>query len=189
MKPFRLRIPLRFSRFACDRRGVSAVEFALVAPLLVALYLGCVEISDGVSADRKVTLTAAALANLSAQVTTITTADMTNILDASSAIIAPYSPNNLSITVSCLSIDNNKNATVKWSAARNGTARAVGSSYTFDIANAALDVANSQLILAEVNYAYTPIIGYTITGTLTLSDHMFMSPRISAPTYNSVACT
>ena len=94
MKPFRLRIPLKFSRFARDRRGVSAVEFALVAPLLVALYLGCVEISDGVSADRKVTLTAAALANLSAQVTTITTADMTNILDASSAIIAPYSPNN-----------------------------------------------------------------------------------------------
>jgi len=45
MKPFRLRIPLRFSRFARDRRGVSAVEFALVAPLLVALYLGCVEIS------------------------------------------------------------------------------------------------------------------------------------------------
>ena len=78
---------------------------------------------------------------------------------------------------------------MKWSAARNGTARAVGSSYTFDTANAALDVANSQLILAEVNYAYTPIIGYTITGTLTLSDHMFMSPRISAPTYNGVACT
>ena len=185
MKPFRLRIPLKFGRFARDRRGVSAVEFALVAPLLIALYLGCVEISDGVSADRKVTLTAAALANLSAQVTTITTADMTNILDASSAIIAPYSTSNLAITVSCLSIDKDKNATVKWSATRNGTARAKGSPYTFDSTALALDVANSQLILAEVTYAYTPIFGYTITGTLNLSDHMFMSPRISPPTYNS----
>jgi Flp pilus assembly protein TadG len=188
MKPFRLRIPLRLSRFARDRRGVSAVEFALVAPLLIALYLGCVEVSDGVSADRKVTLTASTVANLAGRVTTITAADMTNILDASSAIIAPYSTSNLAITVSCLDIDKDKNATVKWSAARNGAARATGSSYTFDSANSALDIANSQLILAEVTYAYTPIIGYTITGTLTLSDHMFMSPRISAPTYNGTAC-
>jgi hypothetical protein len=29
------------------------------------------------------------------------------------------------------------------------------------------------------------LVGYTITGTLTLSDQMFMSPRSSAPTYNS----
>ena len=41
-----------------DRRGVSAVEFALLPPLMIALYLGCVEISDGVAVDRKVSLTA-----------------------------------------------------------------------------------------------------------------------------------
>jgi Flp pilus assembly protein TadG len=185
MKMPRLHIPQWFGRFARDRRGVSAVEFAFVAPLLISLYLGCVEISDGVGADRKVSLTAAALANLSAQVTTITSADMTNILDASSAIIAPYSASNLAIVVSCLNIDASKNATVKWSATRGGTARAVGSTYTFPASEAALDIANSQLIVSEVTYAYTPIVGYTITGTLTLADHMFMSPRISAPTYNN----
>ena len=197
MKMPSLRILQRFGRFTRDRRGVSAVEFALVAPLLITLYLGCVEISDGVSADRKVSLTAAALANLSAQVTTISSADMTNILDASSAIIAPYSDGNLAIVISCLSIDANKIAKVKWSATRNGTARAVGSTYTFPSSptddETALDVANTQLVLAEVSYAYTPIFGYTITGTLTLSDHMYMSPRISPPTYNDgstdYACT
>ena len=47
------------ARFARDQRGVSAVEFALVAPLMITLYLGCVEISQGVGVDRKVTLTAA----------------------------------------------------------------------------------------------------------------------------------
>ena len=66
--------------FGRDRRGASAIEFALIAPLMLGLYIGCVEISDGVAADRKVTLTAGALANLTAQVTTISTVDMDNIL-------------------------------------------------------------------------------------------------------------
>jgi Flp pilus assembly protein TadG len=179
----------KIGRLLRDRRGVSAVEFAFVAPLLITLYLGCVEVSDGVSADRKVSLTAASLANLSAQVTTITTTDMTNILDAASAIIAPYSTSNLAITVSCLKIDASKKATVKWSATRNGTARGTGSTYTFDSATQALKVANTQLVLAEAAYSYTPVVGNAFTGTLTLADKMFMSPRISAPTYDSKACS
>ena len=178
-----LRLPRLATRFAGDRRGVSAVEFALLAPIMVALYLGLVEISDGIGADRKVSLTASTLANLTAQYTTLTTSDMGNILNASSAIIAPYSAAKLSLTVSCLNIDANKNVTVKWSVAQNGAARSGTLSIPTD-----LQVANSQLILAEASYAYTPTIGYTISGTLNLSDRMYMGPRITAPTYNNIAC-
>jgi Flp pilus assembly protein TadG len=173
----------RMMRFVRDRRGVSAVEFALVAPLMIALYFGCVEISDGVAVDRKVSLTSATLANLVAQSTSLTTTDMNNILDASTAIIQPYSSSNLKMSVYCLSIDANKNVTTKWTATRNGgTGMAV--SVPTD-----LKVASTQLVLAQVSYAYKPIVGYTITGTLTLSDQMFMMPRITAPTYGSTACT
>jgi Flp pilus assembly protein TadG len=171
-------------RFARDRRGVSAVEFALLAPVMIALYLGCVETSDGVAAGRKVSLTAAALANLAAQVSTISSSDMTNILDASSAIIVPYSASNLKISVSCIAIDANKNATVKWSVTRNGTVNS--GSITIP---SALAVPSTQLILAEASYAYTPAVGYTITGTINLHDKMYMSPRVTAPTYGSTSCT
>jgi Flp pilus assembly protein TadG len=164
-------------RFARDRRGVSALEFALVAPMMIALYFGCVEVSDGVAVDRKVSLTSATLANLVAQSTAISSTDMSNILDASSAIIMPYSSSNLKMTVSCLSIDGNKAVTTKWQATRNG-----GTGATISVP-ADLKVANTQLILAQVSYAYKPVVGHTITGTLTLSDQMFMMPRISAPTY------
>ena len=174
----------RISKIARDQRGVSAVEFALLAPMMIGLYLGCVEISQGVSADRKVSLVSAALANLSAQVTTISTTDMTNILDASSAIITPYTASLLKMTVTCLKIDANKNVTVKWSVTRGGTANS--GSMTIP---SALAVANTQLIFAQASYAYTPTVGYTISGTLTLSDQMYMSPRITAPTYNGTACT
>lgn len=172
-------------RVACDNRGVSAVEFALLAPLMIALYLGCVEISDGVAADRKVSLVAAALANLTAQVSTIKDqAEMNDILEASSAIIAPYSASKLKITLSCIKIDANKNVSVKWSVTRGGTA--LSGSPTLP---SALQVANTQLIFAQVSYDYTPVVGYTITGTLTLSDQMYMAPRISAPSYAGTACT
>jgi Flp pilus assembly protein TadG len=183
----------QLSRFARDRRGVSAVEFAIIAPVMIGLYLGCVEVSDGVAADRKVSLTAATVANLAAEVSTISTDGMTNILDASSAIMAPFSANNLKITVSCLSIDRNNVATVKWSETRNGTklteAVSVPSDLTADFTPDHSKVYPVYLIYSQVSYDYTPIVGYTISGTLTLSDKMYSAPRITAPTYNNVACT
>jgi Flp pilus assembly protein TadG len=170
-------------RFCGDRRGVSAVEFALLAPLMITLYVGCSEVSDGVGADRKVSLTAAALANLAAQVTTISTTDMTNILDATSAIISPYSTSHLTITLSCINIDANKNAAVKWSVTRGGSAHSGAITIP-----SALAVANSQLLFGEATYQYLPSLGYTVTGTINLSDRMYMSPRITAPVYNNIAC-
>ena len=184
MSVMALRMPQALRRYTRDRRGVSAVEFALLAPLMIGLYLGCAEISDGVAADRKVSLIAATLANLTSQVSTISTSEMTNILDASSAIVAPYAASKLKMSISCLNIDSTGKATVKWSVTRNGTAK----SGVLSIPSA-LAVPNSQLIFAETSYAYTPTVGYTITGTLTLSDQMYMAPRITAPTYGSTACT
>ncbi len=175
---------LRVSTIVRDQRGVSAVEFALLAPVMIALYLGCAQVSQGVTADRKVSLTSAALANLTAQATTISTTDMTNILDASSAIIYPFSTSALTMTVTCLKIDASKNVTVKWSVTRGGTAN----SGTMTIPSA-LAVANTQLILAEASYNYVPIIGTALAANIVLSDKMYMSPRISSPTYNSIACT
>jgi Flp pilus assembly protein TadG len=172
--------------FAGDRRGVSAVEFALLLPVMIGLYLGTVEISTGVSMQRKVTLTAGTVANLTAQSTALVTADVSNILDASTSIIAPYSSTGLKITVSCLGIDSTGKAKVDWSVTRNGTVRSVGSVVSIP---AALAVPSSQLIFSEVSYPYKPTVGYTISGTLTLADTMYMSPRISAPTYNAVACS
>ena len=140
----------KLSRLARDKRGVSAVEFALLAPVMIGLYFGCAEIATGVGTDRKVSLISAALANLSAQTATISTADMTNILDASGAIVSPYDATKLKMTITCIKIDANKVATVKWSVTRNGTAN----SGTMTVPTA-LAVANSTLILSEASYAYT----------------------------------
>ncbi len=73
-----------------------------------------------------------------------------------------------------------------WSAILNGTARSAGSTVTIPTA---LAVPNSRLLFSEVSFAYTPTIGYTITGTLDLADKMYMAPRITASTYVDTPCT
>jgi Flp pilus assembly protein TadG len=165
-----------FVRFAQDRRGVSAVEFAMLLPLLITLYLGSVEISQGVGIDRKVTLTSRTLGDLASQVSSINNADMTNLLNAASSVLTPYDVSKLKVTVSAVTIDANGVAKIAWSDTKNGTARSVGTTVTVPTA---LNVASTTLIWSEATYDYTPAIGYVITGTLTLKDQIYMRPRLS----------
>ena len=169
-------IKRKLGGLAADERGVSAVEFAMLLPLMLSLYLGAVEVSQGIGADRKVTLTARTICDLVSQVSSIGNADMTNALNASSAVMAPFPITNLKVTVSSVKIDAAGKATVDWSDTLNGTARTTGSTVTLP---AALNVANTSLIWSEVQYTYKPVIGYVMTGTLTLKDQIYMRPRLS----------
>jgi Flp pilus assembly protein TadG len=166
----------RVSGLAGDQRGVSAVEFALLLPLMVALYLGVVEISQGIGADRKVTMTARAIADLVAQSSNMSNSDITNSLNAATAVMAPFPDSKLKVTVTRVDVDGNGKATVAWSDSKNGTARSKGSTVTLPTA---LNIANSSLIWSEAEYAYKPTIGYIVSGTLTLKDHLYMRPRLS----------
>jgi Flp pilus assembly protein TadG len=173
------------AHFRIDARGVSAVEFALILPAMVALYLGLSEVSQGIGISRKVTLTAHALSDLASNPkagTTINQSEMTNILNAAAAVIAPYPAAPLAVTVSAVNIDANGKATIGWSKTLGGTERSKDSSITIP---SALAVPNSQLILSEATYAYTPAVGYTITGTLTLSDKLYMAPRVGKITWST----
>lgn len=169
-------LPLSVQRLLRDRRGVSAVEFALLLPLMLTLYLGTVEVGDGVSVNRKVTVAARTVADLVAQVAVIDNAGVSNVLNASAAILSPYPAKKSKVTVSVINIDANKKATIYWSDALNGTARTKGASVK--VPDAFL-VANTSLVLGEVEYSYTPSIGYVVTGTMTLKDQIYMRPRLT----------
>lgn len=162
--------------FRRNRDGVSAVEFALVLPLILSLYIGSSEVSQGIATDRKVTLMARTVADLTSQYNEVSNAVMSNVLNASAAVMQPYSAAPLKITVSSVVIDAQGKATVAWSDTRNGTARAPGEVVTLP---SALSVPNTSLIWGEVQYTYTPVIGYVITGPLTLKDQIYMRPRLS----------
>jgi Flp pilus assembly protein TadG len=162
--------------FAKDKRGVSAVEFAILLPLMLTLFFGSVELSQGIAADRKVTMTARTVADLVSQTTSVNNADVTNSFNAATAVMSPYPSSPLKVTVSSVVIDDKGKATVAWSDTYQGTARAKGSTITVP---AALNIPSSSLILGEVQYDYKPTMGYVVTGTLALKDQIYMRPRLS----------
>jgi Flp pilus assembly protein TadG len=172
----RSQLSQQLTRFGRDQRAMSAIEFAMVLPVMLTFYLGTAEVSDAVGIDRKVTLTAHTAADLVSQVSSINNADMNNLLSASTAVIAPYNATPLSVTVSLITIDANGSAKITWSDSRNGSARSVGSSVSLPTA---LKVPSTSLVWSEVSYAYKPAIGYVITGTISLKDQLYMRPRLS----------
>jgi Flp pilus assembly protein TadG len=166
----------RLASFASDRRGISAVEFAMLLPLMITLYLGVVEVSKGVAIDRKVTLTTRTMADLASRVTSINNSDMSALLSASAAVIAPYDQSKVKVVLSAVNIDANGVAKIGWSDTLHGSARSVGSTVTVP---AVLAVPNTTLIWSEVSYLYSPTFGYVLTGDLNLNDRIYMRPRLS----------
>jgi Flp pilus assembly protein TadG len=165
---------------ARERRGIAALEFAVLLPLFIILYLGTFEVGQGISINLNNSLAARTVTDLASQYVSIYNADMTNILGASSTVMAPYPTQPFSVTVSQVTVDASGNATIAWSDSRNGTARSVGQSVTLP---AGMNVPGSSLIWGETQYVYTPTLGYVLTGSITLSSQIFMSPR-NAPSVN-----
>jgi len=168
--------------FARERRGVAALEFAVFLPLFLILYLGTFEVGQGVAIKLNNGLAARTVADLASQYTDIYNADMTNILGASTTVMAPYPTQPFSVTVSEVTVDAKGNATITWSDTLNGTARPVGQPVTLP---AGMNTPGASLIWGETQYVYTPGLGYVLTGSITLTSQIFMSPR-NAPAVTRV---
>jgi Flp pilus assembly protein TadG len=166
-----------YNGFLRDRRGVSALEFSLILPLMIAFYLGCVEVGNGLSAQFKTTLAARTVADLASQYNTIDNATMTSILGASSAVLTPFSSANAVVIVSEVTTDDKGNATITWSDALNGTAHPVNSPVTLP---ANVGGKKVSLLWGEVTYPYKPQMGYVLTGTINIYQDIYFYPRLNS---------
>jgi Flp pilus assembly protein TadG len=174
-----------------DKSGIAATEFAVIVPIMLVMFFGTVEFSSGIAVDRKVTLVARTLSDLTSQSTSVASTDLTNFFNASAAILTPYSSTPTNAAISELYVNpTTLRATVQWSQAyQGGTARAVGTTVTIPTA---LAVGGAYLIYSEVSYLYTPAVGYVMAKAgITLSDVAYTRPRQSTCVYLSpaTACT
>jgi Flp pilus assembly protein TadG len=196
-----LRLRLAAIGLVADCRGVAATEFVMIVPLMLVMFFGTVEFSSGVAVDRKVTLVARTLSDLTSQSTTVTDTDLQNFFAASAAVLTPYTVVPVQPTLSEIYVDATKNAKIQWSKA--ATVAMVGGSPRATLTTsshsqgetvsipAALQVPGTYLIWSEVKYTYTPAVGYVMAKTgVNLSDLTYTRPRQSACVmYKTAACT
>ena len=81
-----------------DRSGIAATEFAVIVPIMLVMFFGTVEFSSGMAVDRKVSLVARAIANLTSEGTQATSSDLSNFYLAGNKIMSPYTAPNMTIT-------------------------------------------------------------------------------------------
>ena len=194
------RIGFRMLRSALDmlrdRRGLAAVEFALIVPLMLMMFFGVVEFSSGVAVDRKVTLVARTLSDLTSQAPSkvpqaiyaiVTDSYLQNVFSASISIFQPYSAMPTNATVSEIYIDVNGKATIQWSEAATISSDTATQATLATSLHKPGDVVTTSvpptlltphtyLIWSEVSYLYTPTVGYQMAA-VTLRDVAFTRPR------------
>jgi len=168
-------------------RGVSAVEFALILPVMLLLYAGGVELSEALSVDRKVNRVSSTICDLVSQVSNVSASDMKDIFDASAAILEPYSTGSLKMQILVVDIGSSKQ-TVNWSKSRSDSVYAKGVTSPIAVPSA-IAVVGTQVVIARVRYSYESPFGdlmKTVTGRTTYDlEHVFMMrPRLgTAITY------
>lgn len=168
-----------------DRRGVSAIEFALIAPLMLLIYFGLVECCQGYMANRRASHTASIVADLVAQSDATTTQDLTSIFAIGDMIMRPFPSSPLSIRVSSVTIDANGAARVDWSQGNNKalTAR-VKNSVVSDLPSGLIEKGES-LILGETQFKYTSPFAKVIKTPIDFRRSYYLRPR----TVDKVACS
>ncbi|WP_267361613.1 MULTISPECIES: TadE/TadG family type IV pilus assembly protein [unclassified Methylobacterium] len=182
--------------FVRDTNGASAVEFALILPFMLLLFVGMAEFAHAIDNYRKVTLLARTVADLTAQGDTsnpITSATMTDILSSSSLVLYPFSTSNVTIVVSAMGVyltTLNTKPYVCSSIALNTTARTAKAAATDITVPTAFQTTGMRYILAEVKMPYTPVMGSALaklfTGSSSISFSVSMPwPARGGATYNS----
>jgi Flp pilus assembly protein TadG len=155
------------------QRGAAAIEFALVAPILIVFHLGSVELVQAWEANRRASHIAAALADLVAQNRTVTDADLTDLLQAGPVLMQPFPAASLGERVSSISANPWANTVVDWTATRNWTQAGqptVPAGYL---------QANESVIVAEVTYSHTALFGLVLPGSFVIRKQAYLRPRLS----------
>ena len=164
-------------RWSGDVRGVSAIEFAMLAPILFAFYMGMTEFCQGFMAQKRMGHVSAAVADLIAQQQTITAAGVDDIFAIGGLIMKPFPTTTLHQRVSSVTRIDGVD-TVDWSRATGMDPRGEDSTMTLP----ADLVVGQSVIVAEVTYDYDSAADYLMPGLTRFSHTYYLRPRVSDQT-------
>jgi Flp pilus assembly protein TadG len=171
-----------FYRLLKNQLGLAAVEFALALPMMIILTFGSIEVTLYVLVTQKVERVAVNLSDIVAQSTTVSTAQLNEIIKAAGQVMLPYnfSTDGYAI-ISSVSKTGTNAPVVKWQYKSSGIAQAskvgvVNGNATLPSGFTMADKDN--VIITEVFYNYKPILSGTIYSSSQIYRHSIYKPRL-----------
>ena len=168
-------------RFGRDQRGLAGVEFAFIAPVMVLLYYGMVELTLGMMAERRASHAASVVADLVSQASSTTSTEMGDIFNVGVAILRPFPSAPLKMRITSVKMVSTT-PTVVWSRGYGQGGRSAGATMTLPTS---LLSSGESIIVAEVTYTYDSPIHQVLPSAKVFSDTFYLRPRKSA----EVVCT
>ncbi|MBX3578256.1 MAG: pilus assembly protein [Rhizobiaceae bacterium] len=186
-------------RLLGDRRGVAAVEFAFIAPVLLSLYFVTMEVAQGIETNKKVSRVGSMVADLVTQQQSITKSELEAIMTIGSSILQPYNRSKPKIIITAIEITNETTPKVKvvWSRKLvNGTYSVDAAAGTITTVPSKLIVKGSFLVRVESSLSYSPVItwsasqkeGLGLTAAfdgISMKESYYLRPRMST----SIPCS
>lgn len=189
----------RVKRFGSDRRGIAAVEFALIAPLLLAMYFVTMEVAQAIETNKKVNRLSSMVADLVAQQLEVSTSDLDAIMKIGDSTLQPYGRTNPKIIITAIQMTTDKTpkAKVTWSRkVENGKYDKDAAKDTETTVPPDLNVAGSFLIRVQTDLDYRPVLTWAADGKkatgltaafdkLPFTETYYLRPRVT----NTIPCT
>ncbi|KPF44504.1 TadE/TadG family type IV pilus assembly protein [Rhizobium sp. AAP43] len=165
-----------------DRQGVGAVEFALIAPMLLVVYLMAFELTIGLSISKKTSMAASTIGDLISREDKVTKVSLATSSDVAKAMFVPYPSKDLLIKITGIKIDDKEAAKVAWSWSSTGVAPyVVGSTPTIpsDLVEPSIFLVRTELSVSHELLMWLPGLTGSSTKTLTLGREFFFRQRLS----------
>lgn len=142
-------------RFFRDKSAVAAVEFAFVAPIMIVLYMGGVDVTMAITLHRKLQHATSAIGDLISQASTLTKAEVIATFTVADRVLQPYKSSLFSIKVTSVIIDAAGNAKIDWSVAQGQAAGEKGKPFALPSGMTALR--STSLVMTESTYQFQPL--------------------------------
>lgn len=174
----RRRAPWSVFRGLGARCGIVATEFALMAPVLVLLWTGIVEISKMLLLSNRVTGAAQTLADLISRDDCISDNDINEAFSALSHILEPFEPEKAGYDIASITFNAPEGTIlVSWREISGVPAATEDGLKTLA---AGLGQIGESVIVAVVVYDYMPLFNTIMSGPFRFNETAIMRPRKKA---------
>lgn len=168
------------AKFAKETRGVAAIEFALIVPFVILVYLGLFDLTSLITVNRKVTYSTSVVADLVTQNNTNVLRDqITDYYNAAEMVMDPVPISDVRIEV--YGYRQIGGALVKMWDTDNGQGAACGAPSTSGLTDLMAD--GNDMVVSQVCTEFTPriatFIGEYLLGapSFTVSQQIAQRPR------------